>query len=91
MPIEYDPRKAAANLRKHSISFDEAASSLLDPCALVRHDPDAPDEARFVLVGMSNKARLLTVCYTLRQEDTVRLISGRKSTQRERNQYAKRI
>lgn len=54
MDIEYDPRKAESNLKKHGVSFGEAATALLDPMALMREDDDAQGEARYVLVGMSN-------------------------------------
>jgi uncharacterized DUF497 family protein len=91
MQVESDPKKAAANLRKHGVSLDEASGSLLDPLALVREDGSAEGEARFVLVGMSHKGRLLTVCYALREEETIRLISGRKATAREKRQYAQGI
>lgn len=87
MDIEYDSRKAASNLKKHGVSFDEAATSLLDPMALVREDDDAQDEARFVAVGMSSTGHLITVCYTLRNDETIRLISARKATTNERRQY----
>jgi uncharacterized protein len=91
MRVEFDPAKAAANLRKHGVSLDEAAGSLLDPFALVREDEDAKGEMRFVLVGMSREDRLLTVCYTLREEETIRLISARQATRREERQYAEGI
>ena len=51
-------------------------------------DYDSEGESRWVLVGMSNQARLLTVVYTLRNEETIRLISGRKSTRKEVEYYA---
>ena len=91
MQVEFDPKKAASNLRKHGVSLDEAASCLLDPFALVREDEDAQGEMRFVLVGLSGEARLLTVCYTLRDEDRIRLISARKATGKEEHQYAQGI
>ena len=92
MQVEFDPNKAAANLKKHGISLDEAAGSLLDPFALVREDEDAEGEMRFVLVGRSRENRLLTVCYTLRDhEETIRLISARPATRREERQYAEGI
>jgi uncharacterized DUF497 family protein len=94
MQVEFDPNKAAANLKKHGVSLDEAASCLLDPLALVREDEDAKGEARYVLAGVSDEGRLLTVCYALREEndeDTIRLISGRQATARERRQYAEGI
>ena len=91
MQVEFDPNKAAVNLKKHGVSLDEAAGSLLDPFALVREDEDAEGEVRFVLVGMSREDRLLTVCYTLREEETIRLISARQATRREERQYAEGI
>ena len=69
MQVEFDPDKAVTNLKKHAVSLDEAAGSLLDPFALVREDEDAEGEMRLVLVGMSREHRLLTVCYTLREEE----------------------
>lgn len=86
MDIEFDRKKAASNLKKHGVSFDEAASTLLDTMALVREDDDTQDEARFLLVGMSNAGHLLTVCYALRGE-IIRLISARPATRNERRQY----
>lgn len=87
MDIVFDPNKAQSNLKKHGISFEEAASCLLDQMALVREDDDAEGEQRFVLLGMSNAARLLTVVYTLRGEH-IRLISARKATKKEEKTYA---
>lgn len=88
MRIESDPKKAASNLKKHGVSFDEAASCLLDPLALVRTDPDSECEERFILLGMSQAGRLLVVCYTLRDNETIRLISARKATRKEVRSYA---
>ena len=88
MSIESDPKKAASNLKKHGVSFEEAATCLLDPLALVRDDPDAKDEQRLMLLGMSQAGRLLTVCYTLRENETIRLISARKATRKEVANYA---
>ena len=91
MEVEFDAGKAAANLKKHGVPLEEAMGSLLDPLALVREDESAEGEARFVLVGMSGEGRLLTVCYTLRGEETIRLISARRATRREERQYAQGI
>lgn len=91
MQIECDAKKAVTNRRKHGITFDEAASALFNEMALVRHDPDAEGEERYLLVGLSSQRRLLTLCYTLRGEETIRLISARKSTEREAAQYAQGI
>ena len=87
MDIKYDPAKAASNLKKHGVSFEEAATCLLDAMAVVREDPDARGEARFVALGMSHMGRLLAVVYALR-DDGVRLISARKPTKTEAKSYA---
>ena len=85
--IECDPGKSARNERKHGVSFDEAATALLDPHALAREDGTAEGEPRWVLLGMSAAPRLLVVVYTLRG-DNVRLISARKATAKEEQTYA---
>lgn len=87
MKIEFDSRKAASNLKKHGIHFSEAASCLLDPQALVHEDGDAEGENRWMLLGMSDQARLLVVVYTIRGE-SIRLISARKPTTKEVVCYA---
>jgi uncharacterized DUF497 family protein len=86
--IEWDAAKAASNLHKHGVSFEEAATSLLDPLALAMEDDSAVGEGRWVLVGMSASARLLTVVYTVRAEDRIRLISARRATASETSFYA---
>lgn len=88
MDVEWDLAKAAANLKKHGISFEEAATALLDPQALAQEDASAEDESRWVLIGMGARARLLTVVYTLRRGDRIRLISARKATRKEASFYA---
>ena len=88
MDIEWDAGKAAANFKKHGIRFEEAATSLLDPLALAQEDDSSEGETRWVLVGMSTNARLLTVVYTLRDENRIRLISARKATRKEAAYYA---
>lgn len=85
MHYEADPAKAASNLAKHGVGFDEAASCLLDPMALAMQD-DGEGERRWVLVGCSERGRVLTVVYTMRG-DVPRLISARKATARERTSY----
>ncbi len=87
MSVEFDPEKAAGNLRKHGVSFEEAATCLLDPQAMAMPD-DSEDEARWLLVGCSVRGRVLPVSYTLRG-DVPRLISARKATAREKTTYAK--
>lgn len=78
-------------LQAHGVTLVEAAGSLLDPMALVCEDESAAGEVRLVLVGMSSEGRLLTVCYTLRGEETIRLISARRATRQEERQYAQGI
>ena len=91
MEIEWNQKKAGANFEKHGVSFEEAFSSLLDPGALVLEDIDSEGENRWILIGMSDRAQLLTVVYTLRGEDCIRLISARKSSRKEGRCYAQRI
>ena len=90
MNVEFEPAKAKSYLKKHGVAFDVASTALLDPLALVIEDPDAVGEARWLLLGISD-AGLLTVCYTLRGEEIIRLISARKATTKEKKYYAKGI
>lgn len=87
MNIEFDARKAKFNLHKHGVAFDEAVTALYDPLALSMEDRAAEGESRWVLVGMGPLGRLLTVVYTLRNE-RIRIISARRSTRREIENYA---
>ena len=84
--IEFDPAKAAANLKKHGVSFAHAEQALRDPMALTIEDPDATDEVRYITLGMDALGRLLVVVHTPRDERT-RLISARKASPREAEQY----
>jgi uncharacterized DUF497 family protein len=85
--FRYDPAKAAANLRKHKVSFADAEGVFQDPLAVTVEDPDAADERRFVILGLGSAGELLVVVYGER-EDECRLISARRATRRERKQYA---
>lgn len=87
MCLEYDPAKRAANLHKHGIDLEDAIPVLFDPRALVREDGHAEGEQRFVAVGLDALGRLLTVVYTYRPPDAVRLISARPATSREKQAY----
>ena len=89
MEIEWNPKKAEANLREHGISFAEAATVLLDEYALSREDQDSIGEQRFVSLGMSGTGALLVVVYTHREPDIYRLISSWKANKPQRNQYEK--
>jgi uncharacterized DUF497 family protein len=87
--FEWDPRKAALNMRKHGVSFEEARTVFFDDYAKVIDDPDhSESEDRFILLGVSSALRLLLVCHCYRQGDSViRIISARKASPRESKQY----
>jgi uncharacterized DUF497 family protein len=85
--VEWDNRKAAANLRKHGVSFAEAVTALEDPLAITYRDPDHSDqEFRFLTFGRSSVGRILVVAHTERDE-AIRLVSARAATRRERRAY----
>jgi uncharacterized protein len=87
--FEWNGRKAAANLRKHDVSFDEAASVFSDPLSATGEDPDHSDEERrFVTFGVSSSGRLLVVAHAERG-DSIRIISARRATRAEREIYEK--
>ena len=92
MNFEWSEDKAAANLAKHEVSFEEAQTAFEDCSALIIDDPDhSDDEERFVLLGLSAKARMLVVCHCYRENDArIRLISARKATKNESATYEKR-
>jgi len=85
--FEWDAAKATANRRKHRIPFQEAATIFGDPLAITYPDPDHSEwEQRFLTVGMSNEGRVLFVAHA-DDGDSIRIISARKTTKREREQY----
>ena len=89
MEFEWDARKAAINLRKHHVSFEDAARVFLDPNRIETYDGrDTHGEDRWKTVGMVDPA-LLAVVYTVRNQDgdVIRLISARKADAYERTQY----
>jgi len=87
MRFEWDPLKAESNLKKHGVSFDEAASVLLDPLAVSGIDPDhSIHEFRFVTFGFSSRGRLLSVVHTV-HGNSIRVISVRLATKMERRLY----
>lgn len=85
--IEYDPAKAATNLRKHGVSFADAEQVLHDPCAATIVDPDAEGEPRFVTLGMDALGRVLVVVWTPRG-NRARIVSARKASKGEVKTYA---
>lgn len=87
LAFAWDERKAATNLQKHGISFEEAATVFADPLARFYDDPDhSTNELRFLLVGHSLLGRLLLVVHAERG-DIIRIISARKPTTRERRNF----
>jgi uncharacterized protein len=85
--LEWDAEKAATNLRKHGVSFGEAASVFLDPLSATGDDPDHSfDARRFVTFGMSSSGRLLVIAHA-EKDDAIRIISARKATRAERKLY----
>ncbi len=88
--FDWDERKAAANAKKHGVSFEEAKSVFLDERAKLINDPDhSEDEERFVLLGISGRLRLLVVCHCYRDVgNVIRIISARKANASESKFYS---
>ena len=87
MEFEWDPEKDAANVRRRRVSFNEAATVLEDLLSTTFPDEaHSEGEMRFVTVGVSQRRRLLVVAHTERN-DTIRIISARRATRREREFY----
>jgi len=85
--FEWDPKKAASNLKDHGVSFDEATTVFGNALAMNMPDPDHSEgEQRFLVLGMSAKARLVVVAYAERPPRT-RIISARLATSPERRKY----
>ena len=84
----WDTRKAAANRRRHGVDFAEAATAFGDPLSLTVPDPDHSEhEERFILIGRSERDRLLVVVHVERAADEIRIISARRAAPHERLQY----
>ena len=89
MRFEWNPAKAAANSRKHKVTFEAAKSVFYDDFALQFFDEEhSSGEERLLLLGMSSDARLLLVCHCEREDgEVIRIISARKATEREAKFY----
>jgi uncharacterized protein len=89
LKIEWDPLKASSNLKKHGVSFEEAATAFSDDIGRLIPDPDHSDEEdRFILLGMSWSLKVLVVCHCYRESSSIiRIISARKATKTERVEY----
>ncbi len=90
--FDWDPAKAASNLRKHGVSFEQARSVFYDEAGVQFYDEAySSGEERFLLLGMSSTAQLLLVCHCERAGDAlIRIISARKATRRESSFYGQR-
>ena len=87
MHFEWDSDKAVDNLKKHGVSFPEAATAFDDPLSTTFPDPDhSEDEERYLTVGISTQQRLLVIGHT-ENNDTIRIISARQATSHERRWY----
>ena len=91
MRFEWDAGKASSNLRRHSVSFPDAITIFADPLARIHADPDhSTGESREIIIGRTANGQLLLVSFVER-EDSVRLISARRATRRERHEYEEAI
>lgn len=90
MDIEWDPAKAASNLKKHEIRFSDAELAFYDGSALSMPDPFSVSEERFLLTGLDAIGGLVTISYTYRGK-ALRIISARRATAAERREYEKGI
>lgn len=89
--VEWDREKAAQNLRKHGVSFEEAATVLADPLSVTLPDPDhSQEEQRFLLLGRSSSGRPLIVAHS-EEGERVRIISARVMTPKERKSYERSL
>ena len=88
--FDWDPAKAASNLRKHDVSFEEAQSVFYDEFAIQFYDElHSTSEERFLMLGMSSGAHLLLVCHCERDSGgVIRIISARKATKQESSFYS---
>jgi len=86
MRFKYDPSKAAANLKKHGVSFADAEAVLEDALAVPVEDPDSEGEQRFITVGLGSAGDLIVLVWTERNGEH-RPISARRPTRKERKRY----
>jgi uncharacterized DUF497 family protein len=92
MRFEWDPRKAAANLKKHRVSFDEATTVFKNPLARIFYDEEhSAYERREIIIGHSILGRLVLVSFTERAEEIVRIFSARLATKKEREDYEENV
>ncbi len=88
MEFEWDTAKAAANFKKHKVTFDEASTVFSDPLARIFDDVwQSLEERREIIIGHSILSRLLLVCFTEREANVARIFSARQLTKKERQDY----
>lgn len=87
MRFEWDPKKSKRNLKKHDVSFEEAVTVFYDPMSATFDDPDhSIGEYRYITIGLSSRDRLLVIAHAERGE-SIRIISARPATTRERKRH----
>ena len=85
---DWDPAKSALNWQKHGVSFEEATTVFGDDDALIKEDASHADsEDRLIIIGLSGRSRMLLTVFTIRDEETVRIISSRPAEPHERRTY----
>ncbi len=88
MEFDWDPQKAASNLKKHGVGFDEAETVFGDLLAAIFRDEDhSVDEKREIIIGYSDRERLLVISFTERSDDLMRIISARRADPDERRKH----
>lgn len=88
MKFSWNSKKAGLNLKKHGASFEEALTMFFDPLAKLAYDPDhSKVEARMILIGHSQRSNLLLVVHVCKDEETISIISARKTTKREKRDF----
>lgn len=92
MKFSWDARKSKQNIKKHKVSFEEAAMVFLDENAIEFFDPEhSSQEDRYLMMGISDRLRILVVSYCLRKENSeIRIISARRATKNEQRFYTRR-
>lgn len=92
MRFEWDPAKAANNIRKHGVSFEEAITVFKDPLAFIFDDTAHSDhEHREIIIGTSALRRMILVCFVERLDDVIRIISARPATRQEIKDYEENV
>lgn len=92
MKFEWDPSKAASNIRKHGVSFEEAITVFKDPFAFIFDDTaHSEHEHREIIIGVSALRRMILVCFVERYEDIIRIVSARPATRQEIKDYEENV